>query len=141
MKQTVLIFITLMLLGASTYAQDTSETYTLKVNLVNLGSSEGQVKVALCNKKENWLSDNVVAKEGSIDNQISTIEFKIPKTGEYAISTFHDENGNDEMDTNSLGKPKEAYAFSNGAKGFFGPASFQEAKFEVNGDMEIVIKF
>jgi len=141
MKYLILVFMISMFCCGSTRAQESTDSYTLTVNFTGLQNSDGLVKVALCSKKENWLSDKVMTAEGTISNGVSTINFEIPATGEYAISTFHDENSNDEMDSNAFGIPKEDYAFSNDAKGFFGPASFDDAKFEVTGDMEIIIKF
>ena len=138
-----LIIITAMLLFGTSIlsAQDTPNTYTLTVNFTGLKSSDGLLKVALCDAEEKWLSDNIVGKEGIIDGATSKVVFEIPEGGEYAISTYHDENNNDKMDTNAMGIPKEDYAFSNDAKGFFGPAKWTDAKFEVKGDMEIVISF
>lgn len=138
----LILFTAILFLGSTMIkAQDTNETYTLTVNFTGLKSSDGIVKVALCNGEENWLSDNVVGVDGTIEAGVSKVVFEIPKSGEYAISTFHDENSNDEMDTNSMGIPKEAYAFSNDAKGFFGPAKWENAKFEVHSDLDIIINF
>ena len=47
--------------------------------------------------------------------------------GQYAVSAFHDENGNGELDTNILGVPSEAYGFGNDAKATFGPPRFKAA--------------
>ena len=45
----------------------------------------------------------------------------------YAVNAFHDENGNEELDTNILGVPLEGYGFANDAKGIMGPPSFGDA--------------
>lgn len=141
MKHLFLIITTSIFFCTSMFAQEATETYTLTVNLVGLSSSDGTVKVALCDKKENWLSDNVMGAEGTIENKVTTVTFENLSFGEFAISTFHDKNGNDEMDTNSFGIPKESYAFSNEAGGLFGPASFDDAKFLIDRNMEIIIKY
>ncbi|MCY3875882.1 MAG: DUF2141 domain-containing protein [Rhodobacteraceae bacterium] len=47
--------------------------------------------------------------------------------GEYAVTAFHDENGNGELDVNVLGIPTEGYGFSNDAAGFMGPPKFDQA--------------
>jgi uncharacterized protein (DUF2141 family) len=52
---------------------------------------------------------------------------------------FHDANENGELDTNFLGLPKEAYAFSNNAKVTFGPPKFEKAMFEFKEDLTITI--
>ena len=50
------------------------------------------------------------------------------EAGEWAIAAFHDENDNGELDLNFLGIPKEGYGVSRGARGHFGPPSFDDAK-------------
>ena len=60
--------------------------------------------------------------------------------GEYAIAVYHDKNKNGELDSNLLGIPKEAYGFSNNARGRFGPASWKDAHFNVSTEqMQIKI--
>ena len=55
--------------------------------------------------------------------------------GSYAVAVYHDENGNEELDTNLLGIPREGFAFSGDARGFAGPPSFDDAAVEVvDGD-------
>ena len=51
--------------------------------------------------------------------------------GEYGIKLYHDVNGDGEMNTNPFGMPIEPFAFSNNAKGRFGPARWDAARFEV----------
>ena len=41
--------------------------------------------------------------------------------GRYALSAFHDENDNGELDTNLLGIPSEGYGFGNDASAAFVP--------------------
>ncbi|GAC1352345.1 MAG: DUF2141 domain-containing protein [Polyangiales bacterium] len=53
--------------------------------------------------------------------------------GRYAVVVYHDENGNDALDTNLLGIPTEAYGFSRDARGTFGPPSFEDAAFDFSG--------
>lgn len=58
--------------------------------------------------------------------------FKNIPAGVYAISTFHDENSNGQIDKNVLGMPKEKYGFSNNASKPFGPPDFSEAAFQLS---------
>lgn len=61
--------------------------------------------------------------------------------GEYAVKVFHDENGNGELDTRMFGIPKEAYGFSNNARGKFGPPDYTDAVIQYSGGyLPIVIK-
>ena len=54
--------------------------------------------------------------------------------GDYALRVFHDENDNGVIDTNWAGIPSEAFGFSNGAMGRFGPPSFDDAKFRIESE-------
>lgn len=51
--------------------------------------------------------------------------------GDYAIKSFHDVDGNGKMNFNPLGMPLEPYAFSNNARGMFGPPAWSAAAFHV----------
>ena len=53
--------------------------------------------------------------------------------GDYAVTLFHDENGNGKFDSNFIGYPLEGYGFSNNAKAQFKAPSFDETKFHYNG--------
>ncbi|MGZ8876304.1 MAG: DUF2141 domain-containing protein [Halobacteriota archaeon] len=58
--------------------------------------------------------------------------------GQYAITPFHDENGNGKLDRNALGVPTEPYGFSNNVQSFFGPPAFKKAVMQVSADDEAV---
>ena len=51
---------------------------------------------------------------------------------------FHDQNNNDKLDSNFMGIPNEPYGFSNNARGTFGPASWDDAKFEIKSDSLVI---
>jgi uncharacterized protein (DUF2141 family) len=58
------------------------------------------------------------------------IEYRIKRIpyGYYALAVIHDENANYEFDLGFLGIPIEGVSASNGAKGFFGPPKWKDAK-------------
>lgn len=66
------------------------------------------------------------ARAGTLDFVFGSLP-----AGRFAVAVFHDENGNEELDTNLLGIPREGYAFSRNARGFAGPPSFDAAAVEV----------
>lgn len=77
-----------------------------------------------------------------------TIEYIEPGTvtyryevapGTYAIGIFHDANLNNRLDNYFFGVPREQYGFSNNARGFMGPPSFDDAAFTLEGKTEISI--
>lgn len=44
-----------------------------------------------------------------------TVVFENLEPGDYAVSVIHDRNNNGKLDTNTLGIPKEGFAFGNNA--------------------------
>ncbi|MDH3815961.1 MAG: DUF2141 domain-containing protein [Acidobacteriota bacterium] len=61
------------------------------------------------------------------DGRASAVFEDVP-AGPFAVSVFHDENDNGELDSVALGIPSEAYGFSADARDLFGPPSFEEAR-------------
>ena len=108
---------------------------TLELEVSGLEAKEGAVMVALFNQAEGWLKKPVkgVKAQPTPDGK-AVLRFEDLPEGDYAISLYHDVNGNGKMDTNVMGIPTEPYAFSNGAFGSFGPPSFDAARFSVKGD-------
>jgi uncharacterized protein (DUF2141 family) len=62
-----------------------------------------------------------------------TATFEGLPPGDYAIKAFHDVNGDGQMNRNPFGMPTEPFAFSNNAVGNMGPASWDRARFTVDG--------
>lgn len=62
-----------------------------------------------------------------------TATFEGLAPGDYAIKAFHDVNGDGQMNRNPFGMPTEPYAFSNNAVGNMGPASWDRARFTIDG--------
>jgi len=122
-------------------AQSKSDSLVLTVDLSGLSTEKGEVMVGLYNEEGQWLKTNLQGKGSEVQGGSAQVVFKNLPKGEYAISTFHDINANGELDSNFMGIPNEPYAFSNDAKGLFGPASFKDAKFVVSQDVSISIKF
>lgn len=59
--------------------------------------------------------------------------------GTYAVSAFHDANGNGQLDSNFIGLPLEAVGMSNNPK-LKGPPRFKPTQFRVAGATTISIK-
>ncbi len=60
--------------------------------------------------------------------------------GDYAIRAHHDEDGDGKLGHNFVGMPTESYAFSNDARGFMGPPSWEEAKFTLAAPQTVTLK-
>ena len=115
----------------------------LAILVTGLKNDKGDVKIGLFNSRESW-----DGKEEKYKGAIIKIENKKAKWiienlpfGEYAVKAFHDEDGDDKVDTNFLGISKERFGFSNNMKVLFSPPGYEKAKFLFNSqDMQIEIK-
>jgi uncharacterized protein (DUF2141 family) len=58
--------------------------------------------------------------------------------GTYAVTVFHDENGNGKLDTNFIGIPSEGVGVSNNHRRL-GRPTWEDARFVVNKDVSIEI--
>jgi len=76
----------------------------------------------------------------TVTAETNYIEFKNIPYGTYAISVYHDVNGNGKMDMGAFG-PLEPYGFSNNAKAIFSAPPFSKAAFVLNSsEVTISIK-
>lgn len=114
----------------------------LTINYENITSDSGSLYVALYNSGEAFLKKEFKGSVVKIENGKAQAIFDGLDYGEYAISSFVDENNNGLLDTNFFGIPKEPIAFSKNAKIRFGPPKFKDAKFLIDeNEMEIIITF
>jgi uncharacterized protein (DUF2141 family) len=104
-----------------------------------LKNVQGSVLVAVYNSEETFMKKRLASKKVKVSDKEVTLTFDDVSSGDYAITTFHDENDNNKLDTNFLGIPNEPYGFSNDARGSFGPPSFEKAKVKVDGNKKLVI--
>lgn len=122
---------------------DTSSEGTLKIMVENVKKSQGKIMLAVYAEEENFLSEVIyrgahqeVTQSGEVKVEITDLPY-----GTYAISLYHDENNNEELDTNFMKIPKEPYGFSNNARGIFGPPKYKDAQFTFrNTEQEIRIE-
>lgn len=97
--------------------------------------------MAIYDSDKTFLKFEGMAKSGSTKAEMGTVTLKIRDipNGEYALAVFHDANGNDELDTNWLGVPKEKVAFSKAKMRPFGPPKYRDCAFTVSKDRKIDI--
>ncbi len=116
-----------------------AQNVKLTVTVSGLKNDTGIVKVGLYNSDGTFLKTTYKSLTSEIKNNQVVVTFDNLPTGEYAISTYHDENNNGKLDRNAMGIPSEAYAASNNARGFMGPPSYKDAKFLIDKDSKIEI--
>jgi uncharacterized protein (DUF2141 family) len=120
-------------------------TGTLAVRVVGARNASGEIRVALFQNAEGFPGDASKAlrtQPAQIDPQ--TLSAKVSFTGipqgVYAVSVFHDENGNGKLDKNLVGIPKEAYGASNNPPKKMRPPTFDEAKFSLSSQQSLEIQ-
>ena len=137
------LFVLIFLLGVTYFSRaQEKESVTLTIDVSITKYKKGNLYLAIYDSKENYMKKSYKsASEKVNDNSLRLVFQDIPK-GDYAFSFYHDVNGNEKMDTNFLGIPKEPYGFSNNQKGRFGPPKFEKAKFNIDKDkyLEIHLK-
>jgi uncharacterized protein (DUF2141 family) len=111
---------------------------TLSIVVKGIQPAEGTLMVAIFNSETTFLKEPVNGITKEVTDSSETIEVTL-EDGEYAVAVFIDTNNNNQMDFDESGMPIEKYGFSNDAPTDYGPPTYQDAKFEVNGDGEITI--
>lgn len=124
-----------------------SETSTLTVKVTGLRNHQGNLCVALFNSSDGYpsnTSEAIRVISVLIHNNPEFVIFKELAYGNYAISVFHDENGDSELNTNFLGIPKEGIGFSNDPKIWQGVPAYEKVKFAFTSEqntVEIAMKY
>ncbi len=115
----------------------------LWVTLENVRGSEGKLLVALHNNAETYATDSDFASDGFQAYAWQVVEPRSPETrlhfadipaGRYAVSGFHDENGDRRLNRQIFpltGMPSEPYVISNNGVLMFGKVRFEDALFEI----------
>jgi uncharacterized protein (DUF2141 family) len=132
MKKTIIIS-ALMLMSVALCAQ-----HRLTIKVDGITKVKGQLMVAVYDE-DNFLRKPVAGTIVKVDSQQMTVVIDSLSAGIYAISAFQDENDNGKLDANAFGMPVEPYAFSNNAKGEYGPPKFKDCAFKVEEDTSITI--
>lgn len=105
----------------------------LQVNIEGVPNDQGQVMVGLFKndnafpKGQPLLGQMTLAQKGKV-----SVTFQNVPPGHYAVSSYHDANHNQKLDTNMMGMPTEAYGFSRDARGTMGPPKFEEAAIDLS---------
>jgi uncharacterized protein (DUF2141 family) len=102
----------------------------LVVTIQGMDGVEGSLRVALFDSADSFTDEPLLAAVLPVDSAAAEWRLTLPR-GVYAVAAIHDRDGNGELNTNLLGMPRERYGFSNGARGSFGPPSFDDASFDL----------
>jgi uncharacterized protein (DUF2141 family) len=122
----------------------TQMSLALNVTVKGLGlkSNKGTYRCLIFASADGFPGTPAKAKQsvnGTIIGTTGQCVFSNLVAGNYAVSTFHDENNNQKIDKNLVGMPKEKYGFSRNASKPFGPPEFSEAAFSISANTIISI--
>ena len=112
-----------------------AQTGSIAITITSFKNNSGTAKIALYNNAEAYPTEGEKAYRTAtvvIQNKTATATFNNLPYGQYAVAVYHDENGNNELDSNWMGIPNEGLGASNDAKGHFGPPKFEDAKVNLN---------
>jgi len=101
----------------------------LTITVKGVRSADGAVFLAVYDSDKSFMKvpqAKTTRRMNASKGDLKIVIHDLPP-GNYAIASYHDENGNGKLDTNALGIPEEGYGFSNDARGMFGPPKFSEA--------------
>lgn len=118
-------------------------TGTIAVTIEGFSNDEGQALICLFLSAKGFPDDPEAAfraEKMTIKDGRSSIVFENVTAGPYAISAFHDEDADFELDTGLLGIPTEDWRVSRNAEGSFGPPDFADARLELAADERAEIK-
>lgn len=128
----------------SRLSADETRTGRIRVRITGLRSHDGELSLALFNDRKGFPGkDDRAFRSGNIpaSGEEHLFTFDSVPCGTYALSVRHDENRNGKLDTNFLGMPKEGVGVSNNPRSRFGPPSFKDASFTLEGgETELVIQ-
>lgn len=127
-RYALVVFLIILLAARAGMAAD------LEVEIIGLTSEEGDVHIAVYDTPEQFPdSDGMITETHvSISKGRAVMIFRNLNAGRYAIAVYHDANRNHSFDQAIFGLPLEDYGFSNDARVFFAPPSFEEAAFDVS---------
>ncbi len=132
MKNLMLITVTLALAWGRTAAQTNNR---IIVEVENIKSAEGTLNVGVFNSEKTFLEEPWLSQRKAAEaNTRMVFEFTGVPDGAYTVSVYHDINGNGELDTNFIGIPVEPYGVSREGRNMFGPPSYADAVFTLDGD-------
>jgi uncharacterized protein (DUF2141 family) len=110
--------------------------FSLGIKITDLRNNTGKIMLQVFDEKEKVIDQEI----GHISDKSHLFTVKNLTAGKYAVRFYHDENLNQVMETNLVGKPTEGYGFSNNVTGKFSMPPFEKWIFSLKADTTIVLK-
>ncbi len=148
MKRILLLLILLSLLFNSCKKEDGQEPYIepslatqILIEVYGLENLDGDLFIAINNSSEQFISNTECYRDTIIDvtsnDMIVSIEDVI--SGTYAVSVFHDENKDGELNLGFLNIPEEGFGFSNNPAIGFSQPTFNDCEFVVEEGQSMIV--
>lgn len=131
MKQIISLLAAIVTVSVNSFSQ-----FTLRIEITDLKNNTGNIMLQVFDGKEKIIKQET----GDIKEKSYYYTVKNLSQGKYAVRFYHDENMNQVMETNMVGKPTEGYGFSNNVTGKFAMPSFEKWLFDLREDTTILIK-
>ena len=109
----------------------------LSISFTNIQEAKGSLYVGVYKSEADFMKEEKACLKKIIPvTATGNLNLEVPELtpGTYAVSCFHDVNGNGKLDTNFLGIPSEPYGFSNNARPKFRAPNWDETKFELKAE-------
>jgi uncharacterized protein (DUF2141 family) len=130
------MLVKILLLYIIMATQPVPATDEFVITFTNVEKASGSIYVGIYDRSDHFLKDDKAVIKKIVPVR-STGEVRVSLAalppGTYAVSAFHDVNGNGRMDKNIVGIPTEPYGFSNDARPMFRAPNWNEAKFAWKG--------
>lgn len=132
--------LTLCISMASFTQSETEASLTIKIT--HAKSDEGLIRLLVFDQEVGF-PEHVQSAIASYSLPIQHKESKVVigdiPAGEYAVSVFHDEDKNGELEKHLLGFPSERYGFSNNPKIIFAAPTFENCSFQLKADQNKLV--
>ena len=144
----ILLLLILSLLFNSCKKEDGQEPYIepslatqILIEVYGLENLDGDLFIAINNSSEQFISNTECYRDTIIDvtsnDMIVSIEDVI--SGTYAVSVFHDENKDGELNLGFLNIPEEGFGFSNNPAIGFSQPTFNDCEFVVEEGQSMIV--
>ncbi len=103
----------------------------LDLRIDNVKEAVGDLMVGIYSNAQDYRKTAVKTIKAPASGNPVAIRIPGLGAGDYAIAIYHDRNGNQKLDSNMLGIPKEPYGFSGTGRNLAGPSTWEQAKFSL----------
>ena len=125
-------FIVLATIFGFLFTLEAGSQLTINVSVQKEG--QGLVQLLLFKGGEGFPNQSdkaILSGSAPIENGKAVFKFGDLVDGTYAVAAYHDGNVDSKMRKTLFGIPKDAYGFSNNARGTFSSPSFESASFKL----------